>query len=286
MIYLSQLNNTKIGILGYGYIGSNIYNYLSGLKIHNLDIIILNEENYTRIEKETFDYFLNCAGNSGDFRDNILYTIESNIGLHCYLLKHLKIRKAYLALSSARVYGFTSDKTKSFNEEDFSCSDHLGLDFIYDGSKKMIESILNNYYTKLNYNIKIVRLTNVYGRFNILDDTTLIKKIIKCKINNNILSVNANKYSSKDYIYIDDAINGILKLLLHQGKFEIYNIGSGESYSLKDISKMIDLQIECIDNNQKEFHCGISIKKAQENLDFKSQISFQNGLNKIITKTE
>jgi len=286
MIDFSQLNNSKIGILGFGYIGSNVYKYLTNLKDCNLEIIILNKENYTLVETENFDYFINCAGNSGDFRSNILSTIESNIGLLCYLLKHLKIRKSYLALSSTRVYGFNSDKTVSFCEENFSEQNHLGSDYIYDGSKKMIESILSNYSLKVNYDIKIVRLSNVYGRFNQLDDTTLIKKIIRSRIDKNILSVNANKLSTKDYIYIDDAIIGITRVLLHPGEFEIYNIGSGESYSLKDISEMIDLQIEFIEDKTNEYHSRISIRKAQENLGFNPQLNIRERLNKIINKKE
>lgn len=286
MINFSRLNNSKIGILGLGYIGSNVFNYLSNLKNCNLNIIILNEENYTRVEEETFDFFLNCAGNSGDFRNDILRTVESNTGLLCYLLKHLKIRESYLALSSTRVYGFTSDKSVSFSEDDFSEPNHLGIDYIYDGAKKMIESILSNYSFKVNYDIKVVRLSNVYGRFNQLDDTTLIKKIIKSKINNNKLSVSANKHSTKDFIYIDDAIIGIIKTLLHPGKFEIYNIGSSGSYSLNDISEMIELPIEFTDNNSKESYSNISIRKAQNNLGFNPQITFKNGLNKIINKNE
>jgi nucleoside-diphosphate-sugar epimerase len=286
MINFSKLDNSKIGILGLGYIGQNLNLFLANLRKYDIDIILINEKNLNCIETQTFDYFINCAGNSGDFRGNILNTINSNVGLLSYLLKHMKIRKSYLGLSSTRVYGFTSDKKVAFCENDFSKQNHFEIDYIYDGSKKMIESMLFNYSEKVNYEIKIVRLSNVYGRFNKLDDSTLIKKIIKSKIDDNILSVNVNKNSSKDYIYIDDALIGILKVLIYPSKFEVFNIGSGFSYSLNEISEMMNFKIGFADNCLNETHCGISIRKAKKELEFSIQNNFQNCLENIINKKE
>ena len=150
----------------------------------------------------------------------------------------------------------------------------------------MVESILANYAKNLKYNVKVVRLSNVYGKFNQLDDTTLIKKIIKNKLNNTRFSININKNSTKDYIYIDNAIEGIILTLFCPEKFEIYNIAFGESYSVNDISKMLDFQIDFDDTNMKELHSRIDITKSQTKLGFFPKINFQSGLNKIITNTE
>jgi len=175
---ISILNNKKVGILGIGYIGLNILNFLKSLNL-NIDLISITRKNIDLIKKIEFDYLINTSGNSGDFRNQLIETIDSNLGLNSYILKHAKIKGNYIYISSSRVYGFTGDYNIIFDEESENCYNNLDLDFIYDGSKKLAESLLFNYSKNLSYNIGILRLSNVYGKFNNLDDSTLIKKIIR-----------------------------------------------------------------------------------------------------------
>ncbi len=284
MNYLNKLKNKKIAILGIGYLGSNIYKFLENKKKElPFELIAITKENLKIIETEAFDYLINCAGNSGDFREDIIGTIDSNICLLIYLLKNLKIRCRYLTISSTRVYGFSNVDNVEYTEDDLSCSDHLSLDFIYDGSKKLIESILINCSKNLSYKISIVRLSNIYGKFNKLDDTTLIKKAIKCSKNKEILETSENRKSEKDYIYIDDAIEGILKSLLIPTGNNIFNIASGKSASIENIKKVLNIKVKYLKENKTKFS-KISIKKAMAELNFKPKTDLKTGLQKVINQ--
>ena len=60
MDFLNKLNNKTVGILGLGYLGSNLLNYLSEKKEEfNIKIIPIDKENINIIESTNFDYFLN-----------------------------------------------------------------------------------------------------------------------------------------------------------------------------------------------------------------------------------
>lgn len=284
MNFLNKLNNKSIGILGLGYIGSNLFNCLSNKKEElNINIIPINRENMNIIESTTFDYFINCAGPGGDFRDEILQTINSNVCLLIYLLKNLKVNDNFLILSSTRIYGFSPDDKMVFDESYFQCSNHLLLDYIYDGSKKLIESIVMNYSKKLNYKTTIVRLSNVYGKFNKLDENIFIKKMFKCKLDNKNLETSQNRNSKKDYIYISDALEGILKALLSKEN-DIFNIASGRSYSLDEISKIIDMKIDYKNENEEVVFSNISIKKAKDILGFNPLVNINEGFKKVLYK--
>ena len=201
---ISQLKNAKIAILGIGYIGSNISAYLKKLNIRAVEI---TRKNLNLYKNDQFDHIINCAGNTGDFRQKLIETIESNISLNSYILKNIKIKCSYIYLSSSRIYGSSVNDSIIFDENSFNCYDNLNLDYIYDGSKKLTESLLINYSKNVDYKIAILRLSNVYGNFDCLDDSTLIKKIIRYKKNSlNSLSVKQNRYSEKDYIHINDVI--------------------------------------------------------------------------------
>lgn len=285
MNFLNKLNNKSIGILGLGYIGSNLFDYLSSKKEEfNINIIPIDKKSMNIIESTTFDYFINCAGPGGDFRNDILGTIDSNVCLLIYLLKNLKVNNNFLILSSTRIYGFFPDNKVVFNEDYFQCSNHLSLDYIYDGSKKLIESIVMNYSKKLNYKTTIVRLSNVYGKFDKLDESIFIKKMFKCKLGNTNLETNQNRNSKKDYVYISDAIEGILRALLLSERNDVFNIALGISYSLNEISKIIDMKINYKNENENEevVFSNISIKKAKDILGFNPLVNINEGFKKVL----
>ncbi len=277
----SKLNNTKVGILGIGYIGSNILDYFKNLNLNlnlNIDLILITRENIELIKEIEFDYLINTSGNSGDFRSQLIETIDSNLGLNSYILKEAKIKESYIYISSSRVYGFTNKNNVIFNENSINCSNNLNLDFIYDGSKKLAESLLFNYSKNLSYNIGILRLSNVYGKFNDLNDSTLIKKILRYKKENkDDLKVNQNRNSTKDYIYIDDVVECIINIMLNIEKTDIYNVSYGKSYSLNDISNILDINIDS-DDTIEPIYSNISNKKLKKEFKIKLKYSFENGL--------
>ncbi len=276
---LSQLKNKKIAVLGIGYIGSNILDYL---KVLNIEATEITRENLNILEKEEFDYVINCAGNSGDFRQKIIETIDSNISLNSYILEKARIKYSYIYISSSRVYGYSDDNNIIFNEDSFSCCNNLNLDYIYDGSKKLAESLLFNYSKKVNYKIAILRLSNVYGKFNCLDDATLIKKIVRYKKESlDNLSVNQNRHSTKDYIHIDDVVQNIVHVMLNIKKSDVYNLVYGRSYSLDDISKILDLNIQS-DETIKPIYSNLSNSKVKKEFSINFKYSFENGLKDTI----
>lgn len=276
---LFQLKNKKIAVLGIGYIGSNILFYLKSL---NIEVLAITRKNLNILEKEEFDYIINCAGNSGNFREQLIQTIESNLSLNSYILEKAKIKYSYIYISSSRVYGFSNNDDIVFDENSYNCYNNLNLDYIYDGSKKLAESLLLNYAKKINYQIAILRLSNVYGNFNCLDDSTLIKKIIRYKkesINN--LNVQHNRYSKKDYIHINDVVQSIVHVMLNIKKSDVYNLAHGKSYSLDDISKILNLNIQS-DETIKPIFSNLSNSKIKKEFSIDFKYSFEDGLNNTI----
>lgn len=280
---LSQLKNRKVAILGIGYIGSNILEYLKRL---NVKTVAITRKNIDILKKEEFDHLINTSGNSGNFRDQLIETVESNIGLNSYILENAKIKYSYIYISSSRVYSSCDENSVIFDEDSYSCYNNLSLDYIYDGSKKLAESLLFNYARKVNYKIAILRLSNVYGKFNSLDDATLIKKIVRYKrefLDN--LSVEQNRYSTKDYIHIDDAVQNIVNVMLNIKSTDVYNLAYGKSYSLDEISKILDLNIES-DETIKPIYSNISNNKIRKEFSVDFKYGFEDGLKNTILQGE
>ena len=274
---MPYFKNTTIAIVGMGYIGKQLFQtlqfYADSL---NIKIHCFNKKNIDTIGRFEVDYLFNCAGNTGDFRQQIFETVESNIQLAIFLLKNAKVKKCLIPLSSTRIYGFAFHKDINFAESfvGFLHHSHNELDFIYDGSKKLMESIYTN--AKVNYRISIPRLSNVFGKYKEcdLDNTTFLKAMLDAKIKGHSLTTEQDTDNLKDYIFIEDAIEGLCRIALFGDDKECYNICLGKSYSLADWAKFLNIDVQNASHNLA-LYSKVSNRKAKENLYFKPQFHLE-----------
>ena len=272
---LNAFIGKNIGVLGTGYVATRLINLLKSEK--KINVICLTRLNLLdKINKHTFDYFFNCAGNTGDFRTKIDETLDSNLFLNQFLVKNLVVREAFVYLSSTRVYGFCTDNSISFNEEYQSLESHTNIDFIYNGTKKLTESYLLN--IKLPYRVIVCRLSNLFGDYSLadLDDSTYIKVMVKHFLEKKELIINQNINSSKDYIFIEDALNGIIKSAVNAPKTDYFNIASGSSYSLTDWLNYLATPFEATNQQQNAVFSRIDVTKSKKILDFTPKYNLSN----------
>ena len=136
----------------------------------------------------------------------------------------------------------------------------------YGQSKLMAEELTRYYEHTFNIRSFIFRLFNVYGPRQ--PKTFLIPEIIH-KIRDaqgNSIILNDLR-PRRDYIYIDDVIDALL--LSINGKPGVYNVGSGVSYSVKEIA---DYLVK-IENSSKQIQ-GLKMARPNEVLDLYADIGF------------
>lgn len=273
MDILEKLWGSKIAVIGLGYLGKRLNNFLkSHSEKFSYSVHSFSRTNIAEIKGVEFDYVFNCAGNTGDFRNKIWETVDSNLFLTHFLLNNIKINKAYISSSSSRVYGFSDNPGISFSES-YLCpdiSDHLSIDFIYDGTKKLQESILFNIGKNSTFRLISCRLSNVYGRYieTDMNNSTFLKVMISHAVEKHKLVISQNPYSSKGFVFIDDAILGLIHSAVNSTKSAIYNICSGVSYSIEDWVNYLNLDVEFVETGDKPKYSNISIAKAVEELNF------------------
>lgn len=139
----------------------------------------------------------------------------------------------------------------------------------------------------------IIRPSNIYGPIDDFEPATshvipaLIKRVVERV---SPLSVWGDGNDIKDFIYIDDFIEGLLLALVKTKTYEIYNIASGKEYRLKDILKLI-IEIDNYHNAQIIYDLKkptmipvrrISIEKAKRELKLRNKINITEGLKRTI----
>ncbi len=157
----------------------------------------------------------------------------------------------------------------------------------YTHSKIIAEELCRVYHEEYGLTCIIMRPFNIYGSGQSKD--FLIPRVIDQLSSKKIVLKDPNPM--RDYIYIDDMISAYNKAAAYESKeFEIFNIGAGISYSVKDIvDRAIDLsqkEVEVTYTNETRkneiMNTVANIQKAKEKLGWQPRIDINNGLSMVI----
>lgn len=92
------------------------------------------------------------------------------------------------------------------------------------------------------------------------------------------IETNQNRNSKKDYFYIDDAIDGFLRVLVLSSESDVFNIAYGKSYSINEIADILGIKVDDKDEIKDLVFSNISIKKAKTCLGFNPLVGIKEGL--------
>ena len=218
-----------------GFIGKTLSYYLSNkkdLKIYKDDNSndLSHWNNWEKFKKCDVVIHLASKTNSSESNKKSKIYLENNISSAINGLEYCRKYKAKFIFISSYIYSRKEDLPVSENSE-------IDPTNSYSLSKKIIEDICIFYRNKLNVQTLILRPSNVYGPD--LNSNSFIIKILKAVLNDYKFIINSMEIK-RDYIYIDDLIDGIYKSIYYSGKYYIFNIGRGESVSHKTIVDFIN----------------------------------------------
>ena len=206
--------------------------------------------------------------------------IHSNIASILNVLKYCRSNKVPLIYISAYIYGNQGSlpiredaKIKPSNP--------------YAHSKYLSEEMCKFFSKVFDMDITILRPFNVYGPSQ--KDNFLIPEIIQQLKKSNTVRVNSFK-PKRDYLYIDDLIEAIIIASKETCGLQIYNLGSGESISVKDLinfmGKILDQEIVSFEDSIERFNeiedVNADISLAKQKLGWQPNINLEEGLKKIL----
>jgi UDP-glucose 4-epimerase len=162
----------------------------------------------------------------------------------------------------------------------------------YNKSKLIAESLCKDYSKIFGINIVILRPFYLYGYDR--KKNTLIKSVLN-QINTTGIIKLSNEKTSRDFLYISDFIELLNKIL---NKFpsgcNIYNVGSGTSYTITEISKRIANLLNkkiriCYDGSIRKQDINemvADITKISKEFDWKPKIDIDQGLTLTIKQSK
>ncbi len=239
--------------------------------------------------QEKFDIVVNLAAQAGVQYsiENPHSYIENNITGFINLIDACKTNnvKHFIYASSSSVYGNRDDVP--FNEKD-AVDKPIS---IYAASKKANELIAHTYSHLHQLKTTGLRFFTVYGPWGRPDMAPFIftKNIIEGK---EIVVFN-NGNLERDFTYIDDIVNGVIKVISKKPKTEylynIYNIGNSKPVNLMDFINTIEKSVgKKAIINYKPLRKGdvyrtyASTKKIQEDFFYYPQTDIEIGIDRFV----
>lgn len=240
------------------------------------------------------DYVFHCAAHTAGAQEivsNPVALIIPNIFMNSLLLDAAaksKVRK-FLFMSSSAIYpeldtpisedkGFVGDPP----------SNYFGVGWM----KRYAEKLAEFYSKRYGMEVIIIRPSNIYGPYSGFDLESahvlpaLIRKFVEGQ---DPLEVWGTPDVVRDFIYVDDFVRGALLAFEKSFGFDIYNIGTGELYTIGEavniISELTEYRGTIVYNPVKPttiFQRKIDVSKATNNLGFHADIPFREGLKRTI----
>ncbi len=226
------------------------------------------------------------AGVRPSIEDPILYQEVNGLGTQ-NILEEAKLHevKNLVLASSSSVYG--NCKEVPFREDmvvDYAISP-------YAATKKANE-VMAHVYHKLNkMNIIMLRFFTVYGPKQRPD--LAINKFARLMLNNEEIPMYGDGTTSRDYTYVDDIVDGIVKscdyVMNNDNVYEIINIGSNNPISLKEMIEVIGKTLNITPKiKQLPMQPGdvdrtyADVSKAKKLLGYEPKVSFEYGIKSFV----
>ena len=207
--------------------------------------------------------------------DHSLRTLENSLDVCRKNKTHL------IYFSSSMVYGnFTSNAV----DEETSCNP-LG---IYGNLKYAGELIVKSYNQVFDMPYTIIRPSALYG------ERCVSRRVGQIFIENLVtqrkISINGDGEDKLDFTYIDDLVDGVEKCCSnHKAINQTFNLTYGKSRSIKELISILEKNFKNVDIEKKPREAfmpergTLSIKKAEELLDYKPLNPIETGYQKYIT---
>ncbi len=191
-------------------------------------------------------------------------------------------RAKLIHISTDEVYG---DVLKGRSKE----TDPYKPSSPYAASKASSDHLVYSYVRTFNLNAIITNCSNNYGPNQ--HPEKLIPKLIYNIINNKALPLYGKGKNSREWIFVDDHCEALLRVLKNGSKGNFYNIGSNINSNNLDIAKQLihiakkkiklgkNVKIKFIkDRPGHDIRYALDSKKILKKLKWKSKINLKNGL--------
>ncbi|MCL5666527.1 MAG: SDR family oxidoreductase [Patescibacteria group bacterium] len=242
---------------GAGFVGSNLCEFLveKGHRVVCLDNLSTGRmQNIKNLRlKKNFEFMRHDITKPRNFPADEIYHLASpaspvhyqkdpvgtwkanTLGTLNLLELARKQKTKFLFASTSEVYG--DPKVHPQGEKYRGNVNPVGIRSCYDESKRAGESLCADYYRLYKFPVKIVRIFNTYGPNMEINDGRVVSNFIVQALKNEPITVYGQGRQTRSFQYIDDLIQGLVKMM--EGSFlGPVNLGNPGEFTILHLAKL------------------------------------------------
>ncbi|MDQ2692855.1 MAG: SDR family oxidoreductase [Chloroflexota bacterium] len=225
---------------------------------------------------------------SGYFNLPIQTMKAGALGTHNCLGLARANKARFLLASTSEIYG---DPLVHPQTENYAGNvDPVGPRAVYDEAKRFAEALTMAYHRAHNVNTGIVRIFNTYGPRMDLEDGRALPNLLKQALLGEPLTVYGEGRQTRSFCYVDDLVDGIIRLLYSSEHMPV-NIGNPHEMTILEFAETIN---EIVGNEagftfvkdarsvRDPQRRQPDITRAREILDWEPTVSLDDGIKKTI----
>lgn len=159
------------------------------------------------------------------------------LGTHNTLGVARRYGAIYLLASTSEIYGDPLEHPQK--ESYWGHVDPIGVRSVYDEAKRFAEALTMAYHRFHGIDTRIVRIFNTYGPRMHLEDGRVVPNFIQQALRGEPLTVYGDGRQTRSFCYVDDLIEGIVRLLYSDEHLPI-NLGNPEETSILEFAEVIN----------------------------------------------
>tara|TARA_B000000557_G_scaffold224883_1_gene194664 strand:- start:2715 stop:3650 length:936 start_codon:yes stop_codon:yes gene_type:complete len=225
-------------------------NFFTGRKC-NIKHLIKNP-NFELIRHDVVDeiklevdeiYHLACPASPVHYQYNPIKTIKTCVQGSMNMLGLAKRTGAKILLAStSEVYG---DPEVHPQKESYKGNvNPIGIRSCYDEGKRCAETLFFDYHRQENVDIRVMRIFNTYGPRMLRNDGRVVSNFIVQALEGEDITIYGNGKQTRSFCYVDDLIEGMVRLMNQQVHIGPINIGNPNEFTIYELAEEVLSQIQ------------------------------------------
>ena len=183
-------------------------------------------------------YNLACPASPVHYQYNPVKTVKTNVmGTINMLGLAKRVRARILQASTSEVYGDPEQHPQT--EDYWGNVNPIGIRSCYDEGKRLAETLMTDYHRQNKVDIRIARIFNTYGPRMLEDDGRVVSNFIVQALRGEPLTLYGEGEQTRSFCYVDDLIEGLIRLMNVDGLHEPVNLGNPGEFTIKQLAEEV-----------------------------------------------
>src|SRR3989442_12707464 len=183
-------------------------------------------------------YNLACPASPVHYQYNPVKTVKTCvIGTINMLGLAKRVRARILQASTSEVYG--NPQVHPQPEEYWGHVNSVGVRSCYDEGKRLAETLMMDYHRQNKVDTRIARIFNTYGPRMLENDGRVVSNFIVQALRGNPITVYGDGNQTRSFCYVDDLVEGLIRLMNVDDWFEPVNLGNPGEFTINELAEQV-----------------------------------------------